>query len=101
MAAARYCVTNVPMSSPCTAASKLPFSKKLNTMIGIWLSMQSENAAPSITRSERCKACHANQQKNEYMQSFHQFRMRLMANKTMLSRTMKGSAAVAGLWVDG
>ena len=46
-----YPVTSVPTFSPITTRFRLCSLKKSNTMIGILLSMQSENAVESITLS--------------------------------------------------
>src|SRR5258708_3368622 len=49
-------VTKVPNFSPNTTRRRLCGRKKSKTMIGILLSMQSENAVESITLSCFCKA---------------------------------------------
>ena len=48
--------TSVPTFSPSTTRLRLCSLKKSKTMIGILLSMQSENAVESITFSCRCSA---------------------------------------------
>src|SRR5208283_425754 len=52
----RQPVTSVPTFSPMTTRRKLCGLKKSKTMMGILLSMQSENAVESITLSRRCNA---------------------------------------------
>jgi len=52
----RQAVTRVPTFSPRTTRSRLPGLKRSNTMIGMRLSWQSENAVASITWSRRLSA---------------------------------------------